>query len=111
MNDFPQFDDVGSFPLPVNINREDFERFYWIAYKAIINKSDIFENKGISIHCIDPILNSLQLKMNSGIEIANYPQHIDMYTQFLKPITDYETNPNLIDSFKKIMLTIWLHGC
>ena len=108
MNDFPKFDDVGSFPLPTNINRDDFERFYWIAYKALINKIDIFENKGISIHFIDPILKSFQLKMNSGLEIANYPQHIDMYKQFLKPITDYETTPNLIDPTKAFVPEIFV---
>ena len=38
MIEFPEFDDVGSFPLPVNIDAEVFDRFYWTTYKAIANK-------------------------------------------------------------------------
>jgi 5-methyltetrahydropteroyltriglutamate--homocysteine methyltransferase len=100
MNEFPKFDDVGSFPLPDNIDKETFDRFYWIAYKAFVNHNDIFQNKGIQIHFLQPMLESFKYKLSAGVEIINYPQHMDMYKQFLKPITDYEKGPNLIDSEK-----------
>jgi len=99
LTEFPQFDDVGSFPLPENIDMEWFNQFYWVAYKAIAknNVQDIFEHEGIKNNFIVPMLKSFQLKMNAGVEIINYPQHIDMYNQFLKPIEEYEKEPGLID--------------
>jgi len=100
MSEFPSFDDVGSFPLPNNIDKERFNNFYWTAYKALINKIDIFKNKGIQIYFIDPIFQSFQSKLKAGVEIINYPQHMDMYTQFLKPINDYKIEPCLIDPKK-----------
>ena len=100
MNEFPKFDDVGSFPLADNLDKETFDRFYWIAYKAFVNKNDIFQNKGIQIHFIQPMLDSFKFKLSAGVEIINHPQHMDMYKQFLKPIADYEKAPDLIDPEK-----------
>lgn len=46
------------------------------------------------------MLDSFKYKLSAGVEIINYPQHMDMYKQFLKPIADYEKEPNLIDPEK-----------
>ncbi len=102
MKDFLLYDDVGSFPLPENIDREVFQRFYWTAYKALINSSvkDVYENQGIKNYYINPFLESFKLKQKAGVEIINYPQHMDMYTQFLKPLKEYETEPGLIEKDK-----------
>ncbi|MBY8982118.1 MAG: hypothetical protein KGD57_04155 [Candidatus Lokiarchaeota archaeon] len=100
MKKFPLFDDVGSFPLPEYIDKETFNQFYWTAYKAIINKTDIFNHRGIQNYFITPILNSFKFKLKAGVEIINYPQHMDMYSQFLNPISEYEVQPNLIDPNK-----------
>ncbi len=108
MSAFPKFDDVGSFPLPENITNESFNRFYWIAYKALSNKENIFTNKGIQIHLIEPILNSFKLKLKAGVEVINYPQHIDMYTQFLQPIAEFEIEPNLIDPSKAYIPEVFI---
>ena len=43
------------------------------------------------------------MKLDAGVEVINYPQHMDMYNQFLKPITDYEKEPGLIDPAKAII--------
>ena len=103
MRDFPLYDDVGSFPLPPYIDNKSFKRFYWIAYNGIINKTDIFENRGIHNFFTHPILQSFQLKLNAGVQIVNYPQHMDIYVQFLKPMADHEIEPNLIDAGKAII--------
>ncbi|NVM45213.1 MAG: hypothetical protein HWN79_09875 [Candidatus Lokiarchaeota archaeon] len=108
MDEFPQFDDVGSFPLPDYIDFDKFTQFYWTAYKGIVNNADIFENRGIYNFFIHPFLQSFQLKLNAGVEIINYPQHMDMYTQFLKPIEDYEIEPALIDSKKAIIPELFI---
>jgi 5-methyltetrahydropteroyltriglutamate--homocysteine methyltransferase len=103
MNEFPQFDDVGSFPLPDYVEFDKFSQFYWAAYNGIVNNADIFDNRGIYNFFIHPFLQSFQLKLNAGVEIINYPQHMDMYTQFLKPINDHETEPSLINPNKAII--------
>ncbi|MBD3339186.1 MAG: hypothetical protein GF353_08750 [Candidatus Lokiarchaeota archaeon] len=103
MKDFPQYDDVGSFPLPEYIDKEMFNKFYWIAYNGLIREENIFENRGIHNYFHHPVIQSFQQKLNAGVEIINFPQHMDMYTQFLKPISDYETQPDLIESSKAII--------
>ncbi|NVM17676.1 MAG: hypothetical protein HWN80_08155 [Candidatus Lokiarchaeota archaeon] len=108
MDEFPQFDDVGSFPLPDYIDFDKFTQFYWAAYKGIVNNADVFENRGIYNFFIHPFLQSFQLKLNAGVEIINYPQHMDMYTQFLKPLEDYEIEPSLIDPKKAIIPELFI---
>ena len=95
--DFPLFDDVGSFPLPEYIQIDKFNQFYWHAYNGIVNKMNIYENRGIYNYFIHPIIQSFQLKLNAGVEVINYPQHMDMHEQFQKPIEEHEIKPNLID--------------
>ncbi|GAH33584.1 unnamed protein product, partial [marine sediment metagenome] len=98
----------GSFPLPDYIDFDKFTQFYWAGYKGIINNADIFENRGIYNFFIHPILQSFQLKLNAGVEVITYPQHMDMYTQFLKPIKDYEIEPSLIDPKKAIIPELFI---
>ena len=83
--------------MPEHVDREAFKQFYWTAYKAIVNKVDIFDHRGINSYFIHPLLGSFKYKIKAGVEVVNYPQHMDMYNQFLKPMEDYETEPNLID--------------
>jgi len=100
MAQFPLFDDVGSFPLPENLDKEIFNKFYWLGYRSLIKNSDIYSNKGISIHFIEPIIKAFELKLKAGVEIINYPQYMNMHTQFLQPIADFAIKPNLIDLSK-----------
>jgi 5-methyltetrahydropteroyltriglutamate--homocysteine methyltransferase len=102
------YDDVGSFPLPDYIDTDKFKQFYWAGYKGLLNNADIFDNRGIYNFFIHPFLQSFQLKLNAGVEIINYPQHMDMYTQFLKPIEDYEVEPSLIDPEKGIIPELFI---
>ena len=106
MTEFPEYDDVGSFPLPVNIDKDTHNKFYWIAYRALFNNQNIFENKGIALHFINPINESLQLKINAGVEVINFPQLMDMHTQFLRPINDFEIEPGLVDNNKALIAEI-----
>lgn len=105
MNDFPLYDDVGSFPLPPNINYELFQQFYWTTYKALLNTTieDVFNNSGIRNYFITPFLDSFQFKQEAGVQIINYPQHIDMYNQFLNPLKTYEIEPGFINADKAII--------
>jgi 5-methyltetrahydropteroyltriglutamate--homocysteine methyltransferase len=99
MNDFPLFDDVGGFPLLEDIDKERFEQFYWVAYKALVNKKEkeVMEHSALNQYFINPIKQAMQFKIKSELDVINYPQLIDMIVQFLKPIADYEMKPDLID--------------
>ncbi len=90
-------DDVGSFPLPKEVNRDEFQEIYPEAQKAFANGVDL---------TLDPLLNerfckvvesSFKLKIDSGLDIVSYPQHHDMHKQFLDPINQYQKDPFLID--------------
>jgi 5-methyltetrahydropteroyltriglutamate--homocysteine methyltransferase len=102
MSVFPLYDDVGSFPLPENSDREQFKKYYWAAYEKLINKDmgAVFKNQDIYNNYITPFLESFKLKQKAGVKVINYPQHIDMYNQFRKPLKEYEKEPGLIDSEK-----------
>lgn len=108
MSEFPELDDVGSFPLPENIDKEKFNQFYWIAYKALVSKADIFTNKGIQTYFINPLIESFKFKLTSGVQIINYPQFMNMNDQFLKPISDYEVEPDLINPEKAYISEIFI---
>jgi len=105
MRIFPQYDDVGGFPLVETIEKEKFVQFYWTSYKALVNnnKEYLLEHSGIKHYFLNPIIQAMEFKLKSGLEIINYPQIMDMRVQFLKPIADYETEPNLIDPEKAYM--------
>jgi len=84
--------------MPEYVDKDAFNQFYWTAYKALINKVDIFEHRGINNYFIQPLLQSFKYKLKAGVDVINYPQHMDMINQFLKPIKDYEIEPGLIKS-------------
>jgi 5-methyltetrahydropteroyltriglutamate--homocysteine methyltransferase len=98
MDTFPIYDDMGSVPLPEKIDKKIFNEFYWKAYDALTKNYDIFEHIGLTNFIINPIISSFKMKMDAGIEIINYPQYMDMYNQFLKPINDYQEELFLIRS-------------
>ena len=65
-------DDIGSFPLPKGVTRQDIERM-------IANDPDQYERL---------VQDVMRMKMLSGVDVLTYPQLQDMISQFLSPITD-----------------------
>ncbi len=106
MTSFPKFDDNGSFPLPENIEKSIYYDYYWKAYKALGKGFDIFEHLGFKNYTIKLVLDTLKLKMKAGLEVVNYPQLVDMYTQFLKPLNDYQEDAFLIEKQFALILEV-----
>ncbi|MFO8018408.1 MAG: hypothetical protein R6U96_07220 [Promethearchaeia archaeon] len=106
--EFPKYDDVGSFPLPEYIDKDQYVEHYWLAYKSLVNDADIFKHRGIKTYFIEPVLESFQYKLDAGLEVINYPQHLDMHTQFLKPLSDYEVEPDLIEERKALLPEVYV---
>jgi methionine synthase II (cobalamin-independent) len=102
-------DDVGSFPL-VDGKREGFDQFYLKAYERLLegNVDALLEHRGLKSNVYDPIVHSFQMKLKTGLDIINYPQHFSMYKQFIRPMEMFPSQstdlaPYLIDSTKAIV--------
>lgn len=70
-------DDIGSFPLPQSIRREEFSRAYKQARQAILDGKDITQDPSLQANFCIPVLDSYRKKLASGLDVANYPQQYD----------------------------------
>ncbi len=70
-------DDVGSFPLPPNVSRENFIKAYQGTRKAIADKIDYAADEFLQQNFRDVILESFKQKLQTGLDVATFPQHYD----------------------------------
>ncbi len=70
-------DDVGSFPLPANVSREDYERAYSEARSAILEGKDYRRDDFVKKNFCDVLIDSFRQKLRAGLDVPNYPQQID----------------------------------
>ncbi len=70
-------DDIGSFPLPLGVNRETFDKAYQLAREAIINGSDIRKDDFLLKNFCAVTLDSFKIKIRSGLDVVNFPQQYD----------------------------------
>jgi len=76
-------DDIGSFPLPSSTDRKVFNKAYMLAREAIINGKDIRKDKFLLNSFYQIIIGSFKKKINAGLDVVTYPQHYDIYGQFV----------------------------
>ncbi len=86
-------DDVGSFPVE---NKRIIEDYFNIYKKIIISES-------IPKEFVNEVLTSFLMKLESGLDVACYPQLYDMHEQFLKPIKEFQKEPFLIEEKQAII--------
>jgi len=79
-------DDVGSFPLPKHIKRENFEKAYAIARSWVAEGKNPAENSFLFENFYKVIVDSFRMKCEAGLDVVNYPQHYDIRRQFIEPI-------------------------
>ena len=70
-------DDIGSFPLPVGLDRETFNRAYKLAREAYAKGTDIREDEFVWENFGKVTLNAFKMKLQTGLDVANYPQQYD----------------------------------
>jgi 5-methyltetrahydropteroyltriglutamate--homocysteine methyltransferase len=75
-------DDIGSFPLPLDVDGKLFNKAYGLAREAMINGKDIRKDAFLLNNFYQVIVYSFRKKCSTGLDIVNYPQHYDMYAQF-----------------------------
>jgi 5-methyltetrahydropteroyltriglutamate--homocysteine methyltransferase len=68
-------DDIGSFPLPPNVNRETFSQAYRTSRESILAGKDPAEDEFSRKNFCDVILDSFRKKLQTGLDVVNYPQH------------------------------------
>lgn len=74
-------DDIGSFPLPSEVNVETFNRAYRLAREAIVSGSDIRKDKFLGKNFCEVMLNSFRKKLVLGLDVITYPQQYDGINQ------------------------------
>ena len=68
-------DDIGSFPLPAGIKREDFARAYEAARELIGKGSDPVADEFVQNNFYSVVVESFKKKMATGLDVVNFPQH------------------------------------
>ena len=68
-------DDIGSFPLPNGIKRENYSQAYELAREAITNGKDPSKDEFTQQNFYSVVVDSFRKKMASGLDVVNFPQH------------------------------------
>ncbi|MDW8023687.1 MAG: hypothetical protein RMJ15_08140 [Nitrososphaerota archaeon] len=79
-------DDIGSLPLPSNVERKKFEEAYRLARKGIAEGKNIMENGFVRENFYAVVVDSFERKLETGLDIVTYPQHYDMHRQFTEVV-------------------------
>jgi 5-methyltetrahydropteroyltriglutamate--homocysteine methyltransferase len=74
-------DDVGSFPLPTQVDRKSFDRAYVLSREALANRKDLASDEFLNKNFYQVTVDSFAKKVNAGLDVVNYPQHYDMRSQ------------------------------
>jgi 5-methyltetrahydropteroyltriglutamate--homocysteine methyltransferase len=68
-------DDVGSFPLPDRIKKDDYAKAYQLAREAIIEGKDLAIDEFIQKNFYSVVIESFKKKIRTGLDVINFPQH------------------------------------
>jgi 5-methyltetrahydropteroyltriglutamate--homocysteine methyltransferase len=68
-------DDIGSFPLPLNIKRETYSEAYELARETILRGKDPSKDEFTQQNFCSVVVNSFRTKIRSGLDVVNFPQH------------------------------------
>ena len=74
-------DDIGSFPLPPEVNGETFNKAYRLAREAIVSGSDIRRDEFLLKNFCEVTLDAFKKKLLSGLDVITYPQQYDGINQ------------------------------
>jgi 5-methyltetrahydropteroyltriglutamate--homocysteine methyltransferase len=74
-------DDIGSFPLPPEVDGETFNRAYQLAREAIVSGSDIRKDEFLLKNFCEVTLDSFKKKLVSGLDVITYPQQYNGINQ------------------------------
>jgi 5-methyltetrahydropteroyltriglutamate--homocysteine methyltransferase len=70
-------DDIGSFPLPKEVDRETFSKAYQLAREAIVDGRDVRKDAFVQKNFCAVTLDAFKKKLQSGLDVVTYPQQYD----------------------------------
>jgi 5-methyltetrahydropteroyltriglutamate--homocysteine methyltransferase len=70
-------DDIGSFPLPAEIKREDYAKAYEQAREAIIKGQNPADDPFVHRTFYKTVAASFKTKLATGLDVVNFPQHFN----------------------------------
>ena len=74
-------EDIGSFPLPANVTRQDFNQAYRLAREQATAGRDLTKDSFLQRNFCQVVLDSFSKKLASGLDVANFPQQYDGMSQ------------------------------
>jgi len=102
-------DDIGSFPLPAGIKREEYVKAYEQAREAIIKGNDPFNDEFIQKNFCRVVVESFKKKINTGLDVVNFPQHYSGIKQVGDAIHDaMERGSFVVDQEKAFLPELYI---
>ncbi|MFX0209390.1 MAG: hypothetical protein ACFFDT_25625 [Candidatus Hodarchaeota archaeon] len=88
-------DDLGSLPLPDDVDKNTFTTAYFHAVKTIGQGIELEKDPSLSKTFNKVCRETMRRKLETGLDVVTYPQMgVDMITQFLKPIKEHTNKPS-----------------
>jgi 5-methyltetrahydropteroyltriglutamate--homocysteine methyltransferase len=97
-------DDIGSFPLPLEVDGETFNRAYRLAREAIFSGSDVRKDEFLMKNFWEVTLEAFKRKLASGLDVITYPQQYDGINQVSDIIHRAMTQGSFLVEEKKAVL-------
>lgn len=73
----PLVDDIGSFPLPAEVDRETFNKAYRLAREALVDGRDVRKDPFLVKNFFQVTVDSFKKKLDTGLDVVTYPQQYD----------------------------------
>jgi 5-methyltetrahydropteroyltriglutamate--homocysteine methyltransferase len=102
-------DDIGSFPLPAGIKRENYAKAYEMAKDALIKGQDPYDDPFVRETFCKVVVESFKVKLNSGLDVVNFPQHFSGLRQVGDAIHEaMQKGSFVVDNTKAILPEIYV---
>ena len=102
-------DDIGSFPLPANTDSRLFEEAYCTARKAIVEGRRLEKDELLLNNFNRIVMDSFMKKVETGLDIVNYPQHYDMHRQLADVLREsMNEGTYLIDQERAVLPEVYV---
>lgn len=102
-------DDIGSFPLPTGIKREEYAKAYEKAREFIIKGQDPFKDPFTQMTFCKVVIESFRKKAETGLDATNFPQHFSGIRQVGDAVHDAMGKGSfVVDQDKAILPEIYV---
>ena len=105
----PLVDDIGSFPMPAEVDRETFNKAYQLAREAIVDGRDVREDPFLLKNFCQVTVDAFKRKLSVGLDVVNYPQQYDGLKQVCDVIRKAMADGSfLVEEKQAVLPEVWL---